>query len=790
MVDKNKGAISNMHDDSHVEKLMEQYDLDASKLRTLRGNLASLAMGVAILMSIFQTFTAGWGTLITFRQRSLHIIFTFILGFLYYPGSEIGMGRKEKKFNLKAYFKRLKTIDLIFLVVYVLFFMGIFREIFIMPVAVVLSIGSSFILYGGKRRTRKNSVDPLDILYIVLSIVVFGYIFMNYKEISLKGADYTKIDFLFGGLAILLTIELSRRVVGVELPLVAIAFLFYAYFGPYLPGVLAHKGYRVGRIISHMYLTTEGIMGIPLGVSATFVFMFILFGAFLDKTGVGKFFIDIAYALTGHLKSGPAMTAVVASGFMGSISGSSVANTVTTGAFTIPLMIETGYEPEFAGAVEATASTGGQIMPPVMGAAAFIMAEFTGIAYKDIIIAALIPAILYYFAVAVTVHLEASRLGLKGLPREELPKISKILKERGYLFLPLALIVYLLVKGYTPTISAYYAIVFSAIIALMASMIKGENPMDIKKVLPLIFATYLLGSRFLPELKLPGNVEIISLVLAVVFPVLFGFLVKNFRKEVKEDKSEAANFNLDNILEALASGAKGAVGVACACACAGMIVGVVTLTGLGLRLAGIIVSAAGGNLLLTLFFTMVASIILGMGLPTTAKYIVLATMAVPALLKLNVNLMAAHLFILYFGVVADITPPVALAAYAGAGIAGANSMKTGVQAIKIALAAFIVPYLFALNSHLILIDSMNGSTVNFLPIYAALPIIVSALIGIICLASTVEGYFITDSKPFERIILAVAAFLLLKPGIITDVVGLAALGLVYIIQKNRSKSLA
>ncbi len=777
-----KKTISATQDDKHVEKLMEQYDLDASKLRTLRGKLSLVAMCVAIAMSIFQIYTAGWGTLITFKQRSLHIIFAFILGFIFYPGSEKIL-RENTKVGFMDHFKQLKFIDIFFLTAYFLIFAGIFREIFIMIVTLPLSIISSFILYSGNRRTRKNSVDKLDILYILVTIVVFGYIFTNYREIALKGGAYTSIDFLFGGLAILLTLEVSRRVVGVELPIVAMVFLFYAYFGPYLPGVLAHKGYRVGRIISHMYLTTEGIMGIPLGVSATFVFMFILFGAFLDKTGVGKFFIDIAYALTGHLKSGPAMTAVVASGFMGSISGSSVANTVTTGAFTIPLMIKTGYKPEFAGAVEATASTGGQIMPPVMGAAAFIMAEFTGIAYKDIIMAALIPAILYYVAVAVTVHLEASKLGLKGLPKSELPKVGNILRERGYLVLPLILIVYLLVKGYTPTISAYYAIVFSAIIALMASIIYGENQMDMRKIIPLIVSSFLLLSRFLPE----NNMRIaLSILISIGTSFIFALFAKKLKVDREKVDKDTANFQLKNILDALASGGKGAVGVACACACAGMIVGVVTLTGLGLRLAGIIVSAAGGSLILTLFFTMVSSIILGMGLPTTAKYIVLATMAVPALLQLNVNLMSAHLFILYFGVVADITPPVALAAYAGAGIAGANSMKTGFQAIKIALAAFIVPYLFALNPHLILIDSMQGTTVNFLPIYSALPIILSALIGIVCLASTVEGYFITKSKPLERVLLFMAAFLLIKPGIITDSFGIVALVVVFLIQKKRS----
>ena len=490
-----------------------------------------------------------------------------------------------------------------------------------------------------------------------------------------------------------------------------------------MPGLLAHRGFSLERIVSHMYLGLEGIMGIPLGVSATFVFMFILFGAVLDKTGVGKFFIDVAYAITGHSKSGPAMTAVVASGFMGSISGSSVANTVTTGAFTIPLMKKTGYKPYFAGAVEAAASTGGQIMPPVMGAAAFIMAEFTGIAYNKIIIAAAIPALLYYFAVGTMVHLEASKLGLKGLPRDQLPKISRIMKKDGYMILPLVAIVFFLLAGYTPLKSAFYAIVFSIVIAVLVSLIKHNH-----------------------------------------------------------------SFGIKEFLGALESGAKSAVGVACACACAGMIVGVVTLTGLGLRIAELIVSIAGGSLILTLFFTMLASLILGMGLPTTAKYIVLATMAVPALIKLDVNIMAAHLFILYFGVIADITPPVALAAYAGAGIAGANSMKTGFQAVKLALAAFIVPYIFAMDPTLILVEEVVGTTVKFLPVFKAIPVAVSAMIGIVCLAGAVEGYLFDHCKVYERIPLAIAAFLLLKPGTVSDLIGLVVLVGIYFLQKQRIKN--
>ena len=654
-----KGRITESDVAMDVDELMEEYDLETSKLRKLTGPVAKITSIIAIAMSIFQFYTAGFGTLLSAKQRSLHIIFAFTLGFLLYPAT---------------------------------------------------------------KKSKKDKATIFDFILIGLTIIVFGYLFVFVEQIANKGTDLTTIDRVFGAIAILITLEVTRRVVGPELPIVSIVFLLYAKLGPYLPGLLAHRGFTVERIISQMYLALEGIMGIPLGVSATFVFMFILFGAFLDKTGVGKFFIDLAFAATGHLKSGPAMTAVVASGLMGSISGSSVANTVTTGAFTIPLMKKTGYKPHFAGAVEATASTGGQIMPPVMGAAAFIMAEFTGFSYLNIVAAAAIPAILYYFAVGTMVHLEASRLGLKGLPREELPKLGKILKAEGYLLIPLVAIIVFLVMQYTPTLSAFAAIIISIVIAVIASLIKKDNSFGIKEI--------------------------------------FG---------------------------AFEAGAKGAVGVACACACAGMIVGVVTLTGLGLRIAELIVALARGNLLLTLFFTMIASIILGMGLPTTAKYIVLATMAVPALTKLGVNLMAAHLFILYFGVVADITPPVALAAYAGAGIAGANSMKTGVQAFKLAIAAFIVPYIFAIDPSLILVKEIVGNQIVFLPIISALPMIISAVIGIVCLAGAVEGYLLDHCKIYERILLGLAALLLLKPGLYTDAFGIVALAITFITQRNRVK---
>ena len=644
----------------NVDELMEQYDLETSKLRKLTGKVALFITIVAILMSAFHLFTAWHGTLLAMKQRSLHLIFAFTIGFALYPGF---------------------------------------------------------------KKSSKDKIDIADWLLIILSVGVWGYIFFNVEAIALKGGQMSTTDMVLGVLAVLLTLEVTRRVVGPELPIVTIVFLLFAYFGRHMPGIFAHRGFNVTRIVSHMYMTTEGIMGTPLGVSSTFVFMFILFGSFLDKTGVGEFFIDFAYALTGSTRSGPAMTSVLSSGLMGSISGSSVANTVTTGAFTIPLMKSVGYKPHYAGAVEATASTGGQIMPPVMGAAAFIMADFTGFPYISIVKAAIIPAVLYYIAVGTMVHLEACKLGLKGMPRESLPKVSNILKKQGYLTLPLIAIIFMLVKQYPPTMAALTGIVIGVIVAMTVSLIKKDN-----------------------------------------------------------------SFTPKDILGAMEAGAKGAVGVACACACAGMIVGVVTLTGFGLKIAEVIVQIAQGRLIPTLLLTMVSSIILGMGLPTTAKYIVLATMAVPAITKLGVNLMSAHLFILYFGVVADVTPPVALAAYAGAGIAGANSMKTGFQAFKLAIGAFIIPYIFVINPHLIMVDSIVGTTVNWLPITAALPTIVTALIGTVCLAGTVESYLFGNLRIWQRIILLLAAFALLDPKLLTDGIGLAALAFIFVTQKMLNKN--
>ena len=635
----------------NVQKLMEKYDSE-SRVRRPLGVMAIIVSIIAISFSVFQFYTGGFGLLLALKQRAVHLAFALTLIFLLYPGFKEGYDKDKTK------------------------------------------------------------IPFYDIILAILGAAVCLYLVVFYNDMVIRSGLPTTLDIIMGGIAIILTLEATRRVVGPPLPIVVIVFLLYAHFGRIMPGFFAHRGYPLGRIIEHLYAGTEGVFGIPLGVSATFVFLFILFGSVLNKTGMGKFFIDVATALAGHTTGGPAKVAVIASGFMGSINGSSVANVVGTGTFTIPLMKSIGYRKDFAGAVEAAASTGGQILPPVMGAAAFVMAEFLGIPYIRIAAAAAIPAIIYYIAVMTMVHLEACKHGLKGLPKEQLPNLGRVVKAKGHLIIPILGLVYLLVKGYTPLFSAFWAIVMS----LAISMVKSETRLNLKK----------LGAAF-------------------------------------ED------------------GAKSALGVTAACACAGMVVGAVTLTGLGLKIANGLVMLGHGNVLLTLFFTMIASIILGMGLPTTAKYIILSIMAAPALVSLGVLPLAAHLFILYFGVIADLTPPVAVAAYAAAGISGGNSMKTGFIAVRLAVAGFMIPYVFALDPRLLCINGTVGHI---------LLLIITSLAGVLALGAAAGGYLLDNTKIYERIILVVSALTLLKPGLTTDVIGITLLVLVIILQKMRIASKA
>ena len=569
----------------------------------------------------------------------------------------------------------------------------------------------AYLLYPARKNAPKNTnkVPWYDILLAMASSGSFLYMSFNYKQLISQAGSYTQFDMTIAIIAIILLLEACRRVVGLPILIVVSCFIAYAYFGNYVPGYFSHRGFSLQRIATHLYFTTEGVIGTPLAVCSTFIFLFILFGAFLERTGIGQFFIDIANSLAGKATVGPAKVAVIASALQGTITGSSVANTVSSGSFTIPMMKKMGYRPEFAAAVEAAASTGGQIMPPIMGAAAFLMSEMTGIPYSNIIIAAIIPAFLYFTGIMIMVHLEAKRYGLKGLPPEEIPNFFRLMLSYWYLLIPLVVLVTMMMTGYTPARAALIAIVLSIVVSM-------------------------------------------------------------FRKETRMDFS--------TFLGALEAGARNIIGVGVACAVAGMIVGTVTLTGIGLKLANGLLALSGGNILLALFFTMIASIVLGMGVPTTANYVIMATITAPIVLQLGVDLLPAHMFVFYFGIVADITPPVALAAYAGSAIARSNPLKTGVQATKLAIAAFIIPYIFALNPSLLLIGSE--------PLDIIL-VTLTALAGMTGVAAATEGYIFAKMNPLIRIVSLIGGLMLIIPGIYTDLGGLALLSIAFVFQKLSSR---
>ena len=569
----------------------------------------------------------------------------------------------------------------------------------------------AYLLYPARKNAPKNTnkVPWYDILLALASSGSFLYMSFNYKQLISQAGSYTQFDMTIAIIAIVLLLEACRRVVGLPILIVVSCFIAYAYFGNYVPGYFSHRGFSLQRIATHLYFTTEGVIGTPLAVCSTFIFLFILFGAFLERTGIGQFFIDIANSLAGKATGGPAKVAVIASALQGTITGSSVANTVSSGSFTIPMMKKMGYRPEFAAAVEAAASTGGQIMPPIMGAAAFLMSEMTGIPYSNIIIAAIIPAFLYFTGIMIMVHLEAKRYGLKGLPPEEIPNFFRLMLGYWYLLIPLVVLVTMMMTGYTPARAALIAIVLSIVVSM-------------------------------------------------------------FRKETRMDFS--------TFLGALEAGARNIIGVGVACAVAGMHVGTVTLTGIGLKLANGLLMLSGGNILLALFFTMIASIVLGMGVPTTANYVIMATITAPIVLQLGVDLLPAHMFVFYFGIVADITPPVALAAYAGSAIARSNPLKTGVQATKLAIAAFIIPYIFALNPSLLLIGSE--------PLDIIL-VTLTALAGMTGVAAATEGYIFAKMNPLIRIVSLIGGLMLIIPGLYTDLGGLALLSIAFVFQKLYSK---
>lgn len=643
--------------------------------RRLSGIPYYIAFGIAFAMSCFQLYTAAFGTLTATLQRSVHLSFALTLCFLFYP-----LWKKSKKKTIPFY---------------------------------------DFILAG-------------------IAGWVAIYVGLFYQQLIQRIGNPTPLDLVMGVLTILLILEAARRAVGIFLPLIAGIFILYTFIGPYIPiDLLAHRGYSIRRVVDHLYLTMEGIFGIPIWVSSTFVFAFVLFGAVLERTGAGEYLINLAFSLFGHTRGGPAKASVVASGFMGTVTGSSIANAATVGTMTIPLMKKVGFSAEVAGGITTAAGGNGQIMPPVMGAAAFVMAEWLGIPYLEVCKAAALPAVIDQLALLGAVHLLSVKNGIKGLPKSELPKFWSTFLKGIHFFIPVAvLLFYLIYMHYTPLTSACMGVLSAMGIFILMGFKRGLGN--------------LLGR-------------------------------KNSEKNVQSERTwTPLADSIGTLIWAMFQGARTMAGVAATCACAGIIVGVVTLTGLGLNMTMIITGFAGGNLLLGLLLTMIACLILGMGVPTTPTYIILATIVAPALqaIKPDVPIIAIHLFIFYFGVLADDTPPVGLAAYAAAGIAGSDPVRTGWQAFRLDMRTFLLPFMFITSPEMLLINTT---------FVEATWIFVTASIGMYGLAASMQGFLLTDLKWWERVILFASAVALVKVGLITDALGLIGFAVIYYLQRKAAK---
>ncbi|MDR1702134.1 MAG: TRAP transporter permease [Sporomusaceae bacterium] len=573
-------------------------------------------------------------------------------------------------------------------------------------VAMILVLG--FVMYPTNKNSKK--VGWFDWILIALSITAPLYIWTDYLGVVERAGQPNTMDTIMATILVVVVIEATRRMTGWALPILSGIFIIYGLFGRMFPGIFMHRGYTWDQLANHFFANTEGIYGSSVSVAASYIFLFILFGSVMARSGMGSFFNDLSLGLAGHAKGGPAKVSVIASGLLGSINGSAVANVVTTGAFTIPLMKKTGYSKNFAGAVEATASVGGQLLPPVMGAAAFIMAEILSIPYSTIIIHAAIPAILYYLGILIQVHLRAGKDNLVGLPKDQLPKVGKVLKEKGHLLIPIFVLLYLLLFSGT-------TVVFSAVITIVTT-------------------------------------------------IVVACLKKSTRMSVTD------------VLDAFAEGAKATVSVAMACACVGIIIGVASKTGFALSMANTIIAMGSQSLLFTLVFTMITCMILGMGVPSIPAYIITATIAAPALAKLGIPLVAAHLFAFYYAMFANLTPPVALASFAAAGLSGGDPMRTGFQSVKLAIAGFIVPFMFIYSPELLLLDTT---------LFEGIRVAIGACLGVLMIGAATEGYLITDMPILVRLLAIVGSLALIDSGIYTDIIGVAILAVIVAYQYYAAK---
>jgi TRAP transporter 4TM/12TM fusion protein len=583
----------------------------------------------------------------------------------------------------------------------------VLQDLQLLSLFLAFSIAVGFVHYP--LHPKKAGSLPLLVVDLILAALGFSfaiYIYVDYWEFIFRVGDPTGWDLFFGIVSIVLIFELTRRVVGWPLLIIAFCFLAYCFFGQHLPAPFSHRGYDLERIATTLFMSKNGLFGVPMRITTYFIYLFIAFGAFYETCGGTAFFVDLASALFGKLRGGPAKVSVAVSGMMGTISGSAVANTVTTGSLTIPLMKRIGFERHVAGAVEATASTGGQLMPPVMGAAAFIMAEYLGVPYIEVCKAAVIPAVLYFLAIYSVVHFYSLKIGIKGLDESEIPSIKLVFRDKWMFTVPLIVLIGILVYGYSPRV-------------------------------------------------------------AVLFSLLATVVMSFFRKESRMMPSK--------IFDAMAKTGYNCVMVVGACATAGIVIGVVLLTGMGAKITTLVITISAGSLLLALPIVMLASILFGMGLPTVVCYVLLAATVAPSLINLGVTPMAAHLYIFYFGMLCMVTPPVSFAAYAGAAIAKADPMKTGWTAWTFALAGFLLPYMFVYNDSLLLM----GSVMNIL--FSVL----TSMIGVICLGAGIIGYVLKKTPAHERFLLFAAALLLIKPGVLTDIGGFLCVLLTVVLQVKK-----
>lgn len=575
----------------------------------------------------------------------------------------------------------------------------------------------AFAMYPATKKASRKIIAWYDYILIALSAAVPLYMWLDYFNIINRAGKPNSMDVIIGTLLTLLVLEATRRVCGMALPILGVIFILYSLMGTKqglipvnIPGIFLHRGYTWQKLMSHFFANTEGIYGSSVNVASTYIFLFIAFGEIMNKCGMGKFFNDIANALAGGSKGGPAKVAVVASGLLGMINGAAVAVVVTTGSFTIPLMKKTGYDNEFSGAIVATGSVGGQLMPPVMGAAAFIMAETLGIKYSTLLVSAIIPAVIYYMGILLQIQMRAEKMGMQGTPKDQLPKVGEVMKEYGHLAIPLVFLIYMLFfSGKTVIMAAFYTILFTIVVA-----------------------------------QLRPNTRM----------------------------------SLNDIIDAMVASAKSTVSVAIACACVGIIVGVCSITGFALNMASTIIQIGGQSLMFTLMFTMVTCMILGMGLPSIPSYIITSTIAAPALVTLGIPPIAAHMFCFYFAMFANLTPPVALAAFAAAGIAGGSPMKTGWASVKLALAGFILPYMFVYNTELLLLDT---------PIAKGIQVAITAAIGVFLISVAVEGFLFRKVNAVLRILCFAGAYLLIDSGLITDIIGIAICVGIVLLQKTMAK---